>query len=195
MIRTAVVSRTRAIVLFLAGLTTLGLGSVTARSYFAEDCLGWMSLSGLQRLDVRTDRGVLEVEVIRYPERSDLNDTWIRTPLGGWGCNSVKAGGRDLLPARCEYRSLTQWGTPLIAFQSKHRNEFQLRGIQVSLWALLLMAIATILFGVEPVAIRNARKRRGECPTCGYDLRRLRLERCPECGRSSCFTGALRQRV
>ena len=32
---------------------------------------------------------------------------------------------------------------------------------------------------------RNRRRRRGLCPTCGYDLRGLTHDRCPECGAPS----------
>ncbi len=61
---------------------------------------------------------------------------------------------------------------------------YTFRGICIPHWFLaLLFAVLPALY--LRAAIRSRKRRlRGQCPTCGYDLRAT-PERCPECGRVS----------
>jgi hypothetical protein len=44
-----------------------------------------------------------------------------------------------------------------------------------------LTTIAQLLMRVQSIRLREARVRKGQCQSCGYDLR-ASPERCPECG-------------
>ena len=57
--------------------------------------------------------------------------------------------------------------------------------VRVPHWALLLTtaAPAVVGFGLVARAVRRWRRNRGQCESCGYDLRATK-DRCPECGAS-----------
>jgi len=51
----------------------------------------------------------------------------------------------------------------------------------VPYWALVLVLVILPVASFRGIVIRLWRKRRGQCLTCGYDLRHSQ-DRCPECG-------------
>jgi hypothetical protein len=58
---------------------------------------------------------------------------------------------------------------------------FVCRDLYVSLWLILLAALAAQLAFAHHMRRRNQERLAGLCPSCGYDLR-ASPERCPECG-------------
>ena len=53
---------------------------------------------------------------------------------------------------------------------------------QISLWVIAAALAAPPLLRISPWARRRRRRERGQCVACGYDLRGLTSDRCPECG-------------
>ena len=52
-------------------------------------------------------------------------------------------------------------------------------------WALLPIGIWPIITWLARRARLHRRVRRGWCPTCGYDLKGIANQRCPECGETN----------
>ena len=71
--------------------------------------------------------------------------------------------------------------------------------VELPHWLVLLMTLPfTVVFGRRATsALRAERRKRGLCPTCGYDVRAT-PDRCPECGSAAPallrWLGALRMR-
>jgi hypothetical protein len=55
--------------------------------------------------------------------------------------------------------------------------------IRASFWLLPLMLMAILIIRVHFSSRSILRTVRGQCPSCGYDLR-ASVDRCPECGAS-----------
>jgi hypothetical protein len=93
----------------------------------------------------------------------------------------LHAGRWEHLPGREEIGKTQRWG-PFAVWQTA-RGPGQDVVVSGPAWlvvALLVPAPAYFLFA--PAVRRRARRRRGRCLNCGYDLRGDTAGRCPECG-------------
>lgn len=116
----------------------------------------------------------LEYGIYRLPpkERGWGRLEFICLADGGWSCDSY-----------FEYRFVEFWlqniPLELPCWDVNHRYGYLL----VPLWMPVGVLLAAMPLAIRPIHFvkRRARKRRGQCSSCGYDLRGSSL-RCPECG-------------
>jgi hypothetical protein len=194
---------------FFAGLSLLlclGTALLWVRSYWASDAVSWQSRPIVdmrdyeQRLDsgtptplppptwnisVCSSRGGLAIEVLR---QSDLGSMGLFPDDSGW---HYERGSAEIYPEH-SLELPYAWNSPhVLGFQFGRYIDSDNGNSQQYVIAPLasIAGVLGLLPGVEAwlTIRRRTRRRRGQCPGCGYDLRASK-DRCPECGRSVAAT-------
>lgn len=114
-----------------------------------------------------------EHKVSRTPRKDDGGRKATGTVSFGLNWSPPKDGFLGIRWASNTYRL----GPP---FYTRSANA---TSVCIAIHLLLILILASLLPGVWLVARMRARRRRnrGQCPSCGYDLR-ASTDRCPECG-------------
>jgi hypothetical protein len=175
---------------------TLGLTTIEGREFEAFHC----AQKSFDMYEVRAHRAVGRRSPIQpfgytFPR-------WVTAPSGeavgtatlayGWPMRCLRCGTTDVKEARvldgAEYMHVVskEWG--MIQLGPRAPSVFSgsiplvpiLTGLAGN--TLLYSAIPLGVLIAIPVIRRAARRRRGSCVGCGYDLRGLGVKKCPECG-------------
>jgi hypothetical protein len=165
-------------------LPCLAVGGVWVRSHWVRDWVRFQSVHGgaafcRDRAEVLTHPGVLYVALYRTRYAADstpgLREREARDDGVRWDTLDLREWNPQFATRAQRMGFMYQQGGSTLGagFATTH--------VAAPFWAL---ALAT---GVVPVArvvrraLRQRVRRRGVCPSCGYDLR-ASPDRCPECG-------------
>lgn len=160
-----------------SSLLLLTLIAVWVRGYFVYDRFHWNDYEDYRQANIVLSKGHIKVELIEH----ELIYLW-RQVRSGWR--------HDAFSRPVNLHSLHPNAIGGFLFQSSDRA-FQNGGrtrvrIIVPCWSLALLLLT---LGVMPsrhtylAMRRRSRASRGCCVRCGYDLRHINSNNCPECGR------------
>lgn len=156
----------------LSLLLALAVGGVWVRSYWVYD--HWFGDAGHHTIVIIQADGCMMA--IRRTFMGGPNLTW-----------TYRTASRDRIPAadlRDYWADATGSGRDPNRVFGIHAWD-RAQGFIIRDWlALILALLMPVTWLVLRIRRPDARRRRGLCPTCGYDLRAT-PDRCPECGTAS----------
>lgn len=158
-------SRRRATIALLSALPLAAILLVWVKSYWAGDSFYWRTHSANYSLEDGRGQLWFAWHQARSPDRSFYRAS-INPP------HEIRTGGG----------MAGDFG--FFLDRARSRDGGSRFSLVMPFWScalLLLLPPAACLALAMPALRRGRRVRRGQCPTCGYDLRATK-GRCPECG-------------
>ena len=104
-----------------------------------------------------------------------------RTQTADWSAATGQVRER-YFRANQRWRDAVRFDWTIDRWQTTGSAGLVARTLTVPLWAPLVATAVLPAAAAQRRITRRLRRRRGLCPTCGYDLRSTPAGRCPECG-------------
>jgi hypothetical protein len=165
-----------------------------------EPRIGWRWRNDVLTISTVDDLRDVEIQIFDARDRvvGSRVTWWLKRPLADSDdlvarreADLVAAIQADVDPGSwASVGNIQSWNGSLIIRQTPEniaaiKDWFWAAGVQELVMDLLLVALSAALLGLVasiPSTRRRHRRRLGQCPACGYDLR-ASPDRCPECGK------------
>lgn len=142
------------------------------RSYWHRDVVYCVTRDPITQWSLTSDSGGLwGNRSWRFPFAHSPTNTW------KWEFASER-----LVDGSIPWRAFSEWRWRFAGFgwASDDRPSHSYRGLEAPYWSLAAMTACPLILRLSRT-LRSRLRRKGFCPSCGYDLR-ASPDRCPECG-------------